>query len=210
MLRRLSLAISLAIASVSLHAATYTLEPNYTQGIVRWNHIGFSMPTGQFAQAQGTLEFDAENPTRSSVKVTIPVSSLHTGVPELDEHLRSADFFDAAKFPSITFNSTRLEKGAQANRFEVTGNLTVHGVTRPVTLDVRFLKSGTNPITEVPTVGFDATVTLKRSDFGLGKFVPLVGDEVELHITTQGAEAKAYAAYLKAQADEAAKESARK
>jgi polyisoprenoid-binding protein YceI len=200
MIRHIVLAASLALASVPLHAATYTLEPDYTQGIFRWNHLGFSTPAAQFAQGEGTLEFDEADPIKSSVKVTIPLGSLNTGVPALDEDFRSSDFFETAKFPVATFKSTRVEKAAAPDHIRVTGDLSLHGVTKPVTLYVTIVKVGSNPRTGLPTVGFEATATLKRSDFGLGKYVPQVGDEIQMHITSQAVEAKAYAEYLKAQA----------
>jgi polyisoprenoid-binding protein YceI len=200
MIRRLILATSLAVASLPLYATTFTLEPDYTQGVFRWNHLGFSSPAAQFAQGQGTLEFDRADPTRSSVAVTIPLSSLSTGVPALDEDFRSTDFFDTARFPTATFKSTKVEKGAGMDRLRVTGELSLHGVTRPVTLDVTVVKIGTNPRSGLPTVGFEATTTLMRSDFGLGKYVPQVGDAIQMHLISQAVEAKAYAEYLKAQA----------
>lgn len=192
------LTLSLALAVIPASATTYTLEPHYTQGVMRWDHLGFSYPAAQFAQGTGTLEFDAMNPAMSSIKVTIPIASLSTGVPDLDDRLKSEDFFDMAKFPTATFESTRVEKGRDMNHLKVTGNLTIRAVTRPVMLDVTLLKIGKNVRTEVATIGFDARGTLKRSDFGLGAFVPQVSDEIQLQVTTQGAEAKAYAAFLKA------------
>ena len=96
MIRRAAIAASLALASASLYATTYTLEPDYTQGVFRWNHLGFLSPAAQFAQGTGTLEFDPADPARSSVSVTIPLSTLNTGVPALDEDFRSTDFFDTA------------------------------------------------------------------------------------------------------------------
>jgi polyisoprenoid-binding protein YceI len=139
------------------------------------------------------------------VDVTIPLNTLNTGVPALDEDFRSTDFFDTARFPSAMFKSTRVEKGAVKGQLKVTGDLSLHGVTKPVTLDVIIVKVGTNPRTSLPTVGFDALTTLKRSDFGLGKYVPQVGDEIQMHITSQAVDAQAYADYLKAQRAEAAK-----
>jgi polyisoprenoid-binding protein YceI len=206
MIGRIALATSLALASASLYATTYTLEPDYTQGVIRWNHLGFSSPAAQFSQGTGTLEFEQADPTRSSVSVTIPLGTLNTGVPDLDEDFRSGDFFDTARFPSATFKSSRVEKGAMKDQLRITGNLSLHGVTKPVTLEVTLIKIGTNPRTSLPTVGFDAMTTLKRSDFGLGKYVPQVSDEVQMHIIVQAVEAKPYADYLKAQkAAEAAK-----
>jgi polyisoprenoid-binding protein YceI len=195
-----SLAVALALAAMQLQAATYILEADYTQGVFRWNHLGFSSPAAQFAQGTGSLEFDAANPTKSSVTVTIPLASLNTGVPALDEDFRSTDFFDIAKFPTATFTSTKVEKGAAADQLKVTGELNLHGVTKAVTLDVTVVKVGTNPRSNLPTVGFDATTMLKRSDFGLGKYVPQVGDEIQMHIISQAVEAKAYAEYQKARA----------
>jgi polyisoprenoid-binding protein YceI len=158
-------------------------------------------PAAQVSQGQGTLEFDPADPTRASVQVTIPLSSVNTGVPALDEHLRSEDFFEVAKFPTATFRSTKVERSAGKDRLRVTGELNLHGVTKPVTLDVVVLKVGSNPRTQLPTVGFEATTTLKRSDFGLGAFVPQVSDEIRLQITSQGVEAKGYAEYLKKEAE---------
>ena len=201
MIPRLAFAASLVLAAAPLHATTYTIEPDYTQAVFRWNHLGFSTPAAQLSQGQGSLEFDPANPTRGSVNVTIPLSSLNTGVPALDEHLRSEDFFEVAKFPTATFRSTKIEQGASKDRLKVTGELDLHGVTKPVTLDVIVLKVGSNPRTQLSTVGFEATTTLKRSDFGLGAFVPQVSDEIRMQITSQGVEAQGYAEYLKKQAE---------
>jgi polyisoprenoid-binding protein YceI len=197
MIRRFVIAASLALAAAPLSATTYTIEPDYAQVVFRWSHLGFSNPAAQLSQGQGTLEFDPANPTRASVQVTIPLSTLDTGVAALDEHLRSEDFFEVAKFPTATFRSTKVEQGAAKDRLRVTGDLNLHGVTRPVTLDVKVLKVGSNPRTQLPTVGFEATTTLKRSDFGLGAFVPQVSDEIQMQIISQGVEARGYAEYLK-------------
>lgn len=204
MIRRRAFVTLLALIALPVSATTYTLEPDYTQGVFRWDHLGFSSPAAQFAQGKGTLELDERDLTRSSVKVTIPLATLSTGVPGLDEHLRSEDFFEIARFPTATFSSTRVQKGSAANQLKVTGNLSLHGVTRPVTLDVTIVKIGPNPRTQVRTVGFDAMTTFKRSDFGLGQYVPQVGDEIRMHIICQAAEAKAYAELLKAEAAEEA------
>jgi polyisoprenoid-binding protein YceI len=203
-------AAALLLATSPLYAATYTLEPDYTQGVFRWNHLGFSTPAAQFSQGVGTLEYDPADPAKSSVSVTIPLGSLYTGVPALDEDFRSADFFDTARFPTATFKSTKVEKLMAADRLQVTGELSLHGVTKPIVLDVMVVKVGTNPRSNLPTVGFDAKTTLKRSDFGLGKYVPQVGDEIQMHIISQAVDAKAYAEYLKIQAAKAAAKDAAK
>jgi len=199
MIHRSAVLAALLLASAPLFATTYTLEPNYTQGVVHWNHLGFSTPAAQFGQGEGTLEFDSADPAKSSVKVTIPLSTLNTSVPDLDEHLRSKDFFETAKYPLATFTSTKVEKGNAPNQLQVRGALSLHGVTKPVTLAVTIVKTGLNPRSNLPTIGFDATTTLKRSEFGLGKFVPQVSDEIPLQLIAQAVDANAYAEYLKAQ-----------
>jgi len=204
MLTRVALAASFALASASSQATTYTLEPDYTQGVFWWNHLGFSTPAAQFSQGEGTLEFDPADPAKASVMVTIPLRTLSTGVPDLDDDFRSSDFFDTAKFPVATFKSLKVEKGMGMDKLKVTGTLSLHGVSKPLTLDVTVVKVGINPRTSLPTVGFDATATLMRSQFDLGAYVPQVGDEIRLHMISQGVEAQAYADYRKRQAEKAA------
>jgi polyisoprenoid-binding protein YceI len=165
MIGRLALAASLALASCSLFATTYTLEPDYTQGVFRWNHLGFSSPAAQFAQGQGTLEYDQSDPSHSSVEVTIPLSTLNTGVPALDDDFRSTDFFDTPRFPTATFKSTRVVKDTAMNRLKVTGDLTLHGVTKRVTIPVQALGTAKTPNGE--KAGFEALFTLNRKDYGI-------------------------------------------
>jgi polyisoprenoid-binding protein YceI len=207
MIHRLSFAAAALLAAAPLYAVTYTFEPQHTQGVIRWNHLGFANPTAQFNNVQGTLEFDPADPTRSSVRVTIPLASMSTGVPDLNDDFQSSDFFDLAKFPTATFKSGKVDKGSAPNTLKVAGDLSVHGITKPVVLDVTINKIGTNPRNQVPTVGFEAMATLKRSDFGLGLYVPQVSDEIRIHITAEAAEKNAYEQYLKAQA---AREAAKK
>jgi polyisoprenoid-binding protein YceI len=128
---------------------------------------------------------DKADLTKSSISVSLPLESLDTRVAKLDEVLKSSDFFDAARYPTITFKSTKVEKAGE-NGLKITGDLTVHGVTRPVTLDAKVNKIG---IFEIPGVmkaqaaGFDATTVIKRSDFGVTKYVPAVSDEIPVRIT---------------------------
>jgi len=197
MLRQSLLVAALALASAPAFATTYTLDPAHTQVQFSWNHFGFSNPQATFAKIDATLEFDESDPTKSSVTVKIPLNSVNSNVSKLDEHLESADFFEAAKFPAATFKSTRVEKGATPNELKVTGDLTLHGVTKPVTLDVTVNKVGEHPMRKAPAAGFEATATVKRSDFGITKYVPMVSDDIKIHITTEAIEAKAYAASLK-------------
>ncbi|MDO1529311.1 YceI family protein [Fulvimonas sp. R45] len=179
-------------AAVSAQAAptTYKLDPGHTMVLFSWSHFGYSHPTADIGIADGTLVYDAEHPAQSSVEVSMPLSLLDTHVPALDKHLKEADFFNADKYPVITFKSTRVQPLGGDN-FKVTGDLTVHGVTRPVTLDAHLNKVGPHPMTKAQSIGFDATGTLKRSDFGVGAYVPMVGDEIQLRITTEAAVPKA-------------------
>jgi polyisoprenoid-binding protein YceI len=173
-------------AAMSAQAApvTYKLDPGHTMVLFSWNHLGFSNPVADIGVGDGTLVFDAQNPANSSVNVTMPLANLDTHVPALDKHLKEPDFFNADKYPTITFKSTSV-KPVGGNQYAVTGDLTVHGVTKPVTLNVTLNKSGVHPMTKAQAIGFDATGTLKRSDFGMGAYVPMVSDEIKLTITTE-------------------------
>jgi polyisoprenoid-binding protein YceI len=197
MIRRIALATAFALASAPVFAGTYTLDPGHTQVVFSWNHFGYSNPTAQFGKVEGTLEYDQANPTKASVEVKIPLASVNSNVPKLDEHLQKDEFFDSAKYPDATFKSTNVEKGAGKDKLKVTGNLTLHGVTKPVVLDVTVNKVGEHPMRKAPAAGFEASTTLKRSDFGISKYVPMVSDEIKIHITSEAIDAKAYAESLK-------------
>lgn len=190
MIRTAVLALALAASfGATAKPVSYQIDPNHTVVLASWSHFGFSNPSANFGQASGTLVYDAADVARSSVQVTLPLSGIDTFVPKLDEHLRSADFFDAAKYPDITFKSTMVHD-LGGGKLQVMGDLTVHGVTKPVTLDATFNKAAFNPMFKADVVGFDATATIKRSDFGVGAYVPNVGDEITIRITTE-AQAKA-------------------
>ncbi len=165
-------------------SGTYKLDPSHTDVLVQWTHMGFSNPSAHFGNVDGTLVFDAADPTKSSVQVTLPLSGLNSFTAKFDEHLKSGDFFDAAKFPNATFKSTKVE-AAGTNKFTVTGDLTIKDQTKPVVLDVTLNGAGEHPMLKVPAIGFDATTTLKRSDFGVGAYAPAVSDEVKIRITTE-------------------------
>jgi polyisoprenoid-binding protein YceI len=182
-------------AAVTAQAApvTYKMDPGHTNVLFSWNHFGFSNPTANLGLGEGTIVFDDKDPSKSSVDVTLPLAGLDTHMPALDEHLKKPDFFDADKYPTVTFKSTNVQ-AVGGNKFKVTGNLTVHGVTKPVVLDATLNKSGEHPMMKVQTVGFDATATLKRSDFGVGAYVPNVSDDIQIHITTEASVPKAGAA----------------
>lgn len=178
------------VAAIAVASGTYTLDPTHTDVLVQWNHMGFSNPSAHFGDAAGTLVYDADDVSKSSVEVTLPLSGLNSFTAKFDEHLRGADFFDAAQFPTATFKSTKVE-AAGTNKLTVTGDLTVKGTTHPVTLDVTINGAGEHPMRKVQSVGFDATTTLKRSDFGVGAYAPVVSDEVKVRITTEASVAAA-------------------
>jgi polyisoprenoid-binding protein YceI len=197
MLPRSFLAAALLVGSAPAFATTYTLDPNHTQVQFIWNHYGFTDLTGQFGKIEGTLEFDEADPTKASVSATIAIGSIDSNIKKLDGVLASGDYFDAEKFPTATFKSTRVEMGATPDRLKVTGDLTMHGVTKPVTLDVKVTKVGEHPLRKAPAAGFEATTTLQRSDFGITKYLPHVADEVKIHVVAEAVEAKAFAAKQK-------------
>ena len=179
-----------AAVSVQATPVTYKLDPGHTMVLFSWNHFGFSNPTANLGLGSGTLVFDQQHPAKSSVDVTMPLANLDTHVPALDDHLKKPDFFDADKYPMVTFKSTSVQ-ALGGTKFKVTGNLTVHGVTKPVVLDATLNKVGVHPMTKAQSIGFDATATIKRSDFGVGAYVPSVSDAIKIRITTEGSVPKA-------------------
>lgn len=183
-----TLALGLAVSSVATFSmakpVSYTIDPTHTATVFSWDHFGFSTPSGNFSDIQGKIVVDNEQPAKSSVNVTIPVSSINTNVKALDDHLKKADFFDAAKYPNISFKSTKVETQDKKN-FKITGDLTIKGVTKPVVLDAVLNKQAEHPMMKVPAIGFNATTSFDRSAFGLGANVPNVGDKITVQITTE-------------------------
>lgn len=184
----------LAVLALPALAASqhYALDPGHTQVHFWWSHFGFSNPGASFNISKGTLVWDSSDPSKSSVAVTIPVSSVNTQVPALDARFKE-EFFNVAKYPTITFRSTHVQQVGESDHYLVTGNLTVHGITKPVTLHATLNKIGMQPMLKAPAIGFDATGTLKRSEFGLNAYVPVVSDLIHIRITTEGVAAKALA-----------------
>ncbi|MCJ2054199.1 YceI family protein [Methylobacterium sp. J-070] len=167
-----------------IQAGTYAVDPAHTQVGWRVSHMGFSNYAGGFSDVSGTLELQPKNPAASKLSVKIPVASVTTTSAKLTDELKGDQWLDAAKFPDMTFVSTKVVPAGK-DHAKVTGDLTLHGVTKPVTLDVTLVGAGVNPLSKKVTVGFEATGTLKRSEFGVKTYVPLIGDE--LHLTIAGA-----------------------
>ena len=184
--KTLSLGLAVAIASsVTLAAPVdYKIDPTHTATVFSWNHFGFSTPSANFTDIQGVIKVDNAKPANSSVEVTIPISSVNTNVPALDKEFQEEAWFNAAKYPNITFKSTKVETTDKKN-FKITGDLTVKGVTKPVVLDAVLNKQGDHPMTKAATVGFNATTSFDRSAFGIGNYVPNVGDKITVNITTE-------------------------
>ena len=139
--------------------------------------------TGDYKTLDG-LVYDATDVTKSTVEVKLPLSGLNSFTAKFDEHLKSADFFDAAKFADATFKSTKVE-AAGTNKLTVTGDLTIKGITKPVTLKLTNFVSTAHPMNKKDVIGANATTTVKRSEFGAGKFAPAVGDDVTITIAIE-------------------------
>lgn len=165
-------------------SGTYEIDPSHTSVQFGISHLGFSSYQGRFNTTAGTLTFDAKAPEKSTLNVTIDAASIDTNHTELEGKLKGADWFDTAKFPTATFISTKIEKLSDATG-TVTGDFTLHGVTKPVTLSVTFNGAGNNPFANVPQLGFSAKGTIKRSDFGISQYLPAVGDEVSIAIEAE-------------------------
>ena len=169
-------------------AGTYAADAGHTMVVWEVDHLGFSKYTGIFGDVTGTLVLDPKNPAAAKVDVTIPVAKVTTASAGLTSHLLRAgkdggkpDFFGASP-ADAKFVSTSVVLDDDGDEAKVTGNLTLNGVTKPVTLDVDFHGAGTNPYNKKATVGFQAETTIKRSDFGIAYGIPAVSDAVELEI----------------------------
>ena len=179
----LGLAIATTLLSAAAHAesATYALDPTHTFASFEIGHFGTSTNKGRFDKKEGTVQLDRAAKT-GKLEVTIDTTSINSGTPAFDKHLQSADLFDAAKYPTIKFVSDKFVFNGDKVA-EIVGNLTLLGVTKPVTLDVTFDgETASHPFSKVPALGFSATGTFKRSDFGLDYLSGMVGDDVSVQI----------------------------
>lgn len=165
-------------------AEKYMLDDQHTYVLWHINHLGFSTQVGKW-YAKGFVFLDKEQPKNSKVEATIDVSSISTGLPELDKHLKGPLFFDTAKYPTATFVSNTVDVLNDTSA-KVQGMLTVHGISKPVTLMVKLNKIGKNPISDRITAGFSAKTNIKRSDFGINTLLPDLGDNVSLEIGAEG------------------------
>ena len=195
MRRRLALLAVLALAACGrllpahqqtieparLEGGAYRLDPDHISLLWKVDHLGFSTFVGRFDRVEASLDFDPAAPAASRLEVLVDTASIDSRLPALDDTLRGSGWLDAAAYPQAVFRSTAIEVTGEKTG-KVTGDLTLHGVTRPVSLDVTFNGGADNLLTGRYTLGFDATGSIERSDFGIDNLVPAVGDEVTLEI----------------------------
>jgi polyisoprenoid-binding protein YceI len=180
------LAATLGSTAAQAAPANYSIDMAHTSAIFNINHLGFSTLHGRFGDMDGTLMLDTDNIENSKVSMTIDTASVTTFHEKRDEHLRSPDFFNAAEFPEMTFESSKVVKTGD-NTATLEGELTLLGVTKPVVLDLTINKVGPHPFTQAPMAGFSATGIIKRSDFGMGYGLPAIGDDVALRLDVEAA-----------------------
>lgn len=188
-MKKTLLAAALVMGATSATAAEkYLLDASHSQVVFTYEHLGFSTTTGMFSGFEGEIMFDEENPADSSVEVSMPVQSMITGWEARSDHFMSGDFFDAQEGDLVTFKSTDIEVTGE-DTAKITGDLTLNGVTKSVVLDSKLNQKGDHPMEGKPWAGFDATTTLLRSDYNLGKFAPYVSDEVQVSISIEAMKA---------------------
>jgi polyisoprenoid-binding protein YceI len=177
-----AIALTLGATAPAFAADTYKLDPTHTSVTFQWTHFGFSHPSGKFMNADGAVTLDQANPANSSVQVSFAIAGVNTGVPALDKEFQEASWFDAGKYPNATFKSTKVAVTGKTTA-DVTGDLTIHGITKPITLHVTLNQVGEEM--KKATAGFTATGTLSRQAFGIGAYVPAVSDEIDLYIEAE-------------------------
>ena len=177
---------------VAMKAGQYTLDKDHASLLFKVNHLSFSTYVGRFNALDATLDFDPEKIENSKLEVVVDMKSIDVNNPKFSEDLRGASWLDVEKFPQAVFKTTRFVESTEKNSFKFEGDLTFHGVTAPVTLDVKFHGGGRNFLTRKFTVGFSATTKFKRSAFGMDNMVSFgVGDDIKLEIHAEFQKAKA-------------------
>ena len=176
--------VATVVVSMNANAETYELDPTHTYPYFSISHLGFSTMRGRFNSSTGKITMDKAKGT-GSIEIEVDMNSVDTAFEKRDQHLRSPDFFNAAEFPKMTYKSTKVTINKDDTAV-VEGNLTLMGVTKPVTLKVNKITCGVHPFNKKDMCGFDATGTIKRSDFGIKYGLPAIGDEVTLHLEAEG------------------------
>lgn len=180
MKRFVPLVLAAALPFSALAADTYNFDPAHTFPSFEVSHLGFSIQRGRFNKTAGKVTLDAAAKS-GSIEVVIDTASIDTGNEKLEAHLKGEDFFFAEKFPSITFKSDKLKFEGE-NLVGADGDLTIRGVTKPVSLAVQNFKCGAHPFNKKPMCGANVTATVKRSDFDVKYGLPAIGDEVKIAI----------------------------
>lgn len=172
-------------AAPSREATTFTVDAVHSSVVFRVGHLGVAKFWGRFNSLDGSFTYDESDPTASTFAFTVATESVDSGNAGRDRHLKTADFFNAREYPAITFKSTKVAPAADA-AWNVTGDLTLHGVTKPITAKVEWIGAGQTA--QGHKRGFEATFTIKRSDFGMTKFLEddAIGDEVKLIVAVEG------------------------
>jgi polyisoprenoid-binding protein YceI len=179
-----SVAVSAVFSSAAFAAAdTYGFDPNHTFARFSYSHMGLSTQESKFDKVMGTATWDKAAKT-GSVDVTIDMKSVDTGSTLFNGHIQGADFLDTADFPTATFKSTKVVFDGDVPT-SIEGNLTIKGVTKPVTLTVTHFKNMEHPMMKKDAIGADAVTHIKRSEFNAGKYAPLVGDDVTITISLE-------------------------
>jgi len=164
-------------------AEEYAIDPAHTYPNFTIDHLGFSTMHGRFNATKGKITIDMGKKT-GSVEISIETASVDTGFKKRDDHLRSPDFFNANEFPEISFKSTKVTFNGDS-KASVEGNITIKGVTKPITLAVDHIKCGEHPMNKKQVCGFNATTSLKRSDFGVKYGIPAIGDDVNITLEAE-------------------------
>jgi polyisoprenoid-binding protein YceI len=186
-MNRLTLCLALSATSLpAFSTESLPIDPSHSAVIFSWNHRGLSHPVARLEKLRGNVLLDRTDLSKSSVSVTLALDGLRTGDDVLDKRLKGAEFFDGVRFPEITFRSTKIEVVGR-HALKITGDLSVHGVTQPVVLDTKINKIIADANNKL-AAGFDANVILRRSDFGLSRYVPMTSDELSVHITLEAAQ----------------------
>ncbi len=178
--RHLLAGLFVSAMAVTALGATYTVDPVHSSAVFRIRHNNVSNLYGRFNAPEGTITYDAAKPEESSFNITIKIANVDTANPQRDTHLKSAAFFNVAEMPTMTFKSTGVKKGA-GEALEVTGDLTVHGVKKPVTVTLE--KTGEASGNGRSLIGFEGTFNIKRSDFGMSEMLNAVGDDVRIMVS---------------------------
>lgn len=185
----LGLALNASAGLSDVPSGEYGLDKTHGYITFSYSHLGFSNPHVGFDSFEVDLNLDSENPENSTVNVLIDATSVNSRVENFNGHLNGGNFFDTANYPTITFNSTKIVATGE-NTFDVTGDLTIKGITKPVTLAATINKAAMHPMRKVPTVGVSAMAKVSRSEWGLDRAVPNVGDEVTIWVEVELPEKK--------------------